>query len=290
MALHHSTPESASTQRKTPDSLNVEHGVCEIAIMKIMRCRLSLKQQLTRDLDLDDPMNTVLRRQVIRSKPILEAIYMEWYAKILQSLGDNTLNVLELGSGAGFLEEYLPNVTTSEVFPLEGIDTVIDATKIDLPDSSLDAIVMTDVLHHIPNIDAFLSEAIRTLRPGGRVVMIEPWNTKWSKPIFKYLHHEPFNTQSQSWDLPIGGPLSNANGALPWIVFVRDRQRLNRLYPQLRIVAIEPLMPISYLISGGLATSINLPKSIFKIVRRLESGALRERGAMFALIVLQAEK
>lgn len=255
-----------------------------------MRFNFSFKQPLTRDIDLDDPRSTLLRRQVIRNKPILEAIYREWYTKILLSLRSQTLRVLELGSGAGFLKEYLPNVITSEVFPLEGIDTVIDATKIDLPDSSLDAIVMTDVLHHIPNIDSFFSEAIRTLRPGGRVVMIEPWNTKWSKPIFKYLHHEPFNTHTMTWDLPVGGPLSNANGALPWIVFVRDRQRLNRLYPELRIVAIEPLMPISYLISGGLATSINLPKSIFKIVRRLESGVLRERGAMFALIVLQADK
>jgi len=44
-------------------------------------------------------------------------------------------------------------------------------------DGSLRAIVMTDVLHHIPNVESFFAEAARCVRPGGVIVMIEPWLT-----------------------------------------------------------------------------------------------------------------
>ena len=46
-----------------------------------------------------------------------------------------------------------------------------------MADASLDGIVMTDVLHHIPDCTSLFHEAARVIRPGGRVVMIEPWNT-----------------------------------------------------------------------------------------------------------------
>jgi ubiquinone/menaquinone biosynthesis C-methylase UbiE len=47
---------------------------------------------------------------------------------------------------------------------------------------------MTDVFHHIPKPEAFLKEASRCLRPGGRIVMIEPWICGWSKLVYGYLH------------------------------------------------------------------------------------------------------
>jgi 2-polyprenyl-3-methyl-5-hydroxy-6-metoxy-1,4-benzoquinol methylase len=48
---------------------------------------------------------------------------------------------------------------------------------------SLRGIVMTNVLHHIPDARAFLKEAARCLHPGGVIAMIEPWVSPWSRLI-----------------------------------------------------------------------------------------------------------
>jgi hypothetical protein len=53
--------------------------------------------------------------------------------------------------------------------------------------------------------------------------MIEPWVSTLSRPIYTRLHHEPFNPDAKDWSFPDTGPLSGANGALPWIIFQRDR-------------------------------------------------------------------
>ena len=49
-----------------------------------------------------------------------------------------------------------------------------DAEKLDIPDSSIDAIFYGGVLHHIPLLDKVYSEAYRILKPGGKFVAIEP--------------------------------------------------------------------------------------------------------------------
>ena len=245
-----------------------------------------LSHPLTRGLDPDDPQTTLLRRRIINDKPFLRRIYAEWYQHLCVRLPIDAGKVLEIGSGAGFLAEFVPGLITSEVFPLEGVELVEDATALSFADGSLDAIVMTDVLHHIPQVERFFAEAARTLRVGGRLLMLEPWHTAWSRFIYQRFHPEPFRPNAPDWSLPPGGPLSSANGALPWIVFDRDRLRFEAEFPQLRIASITPLMPTAYLASGGVSMRSLAPGFLYSTVRGLERNVLREHGAMFALIEL----
>lgn len=247
----------------------------------------ALSHPLTRGIDVDDPRSTLLRRQIIQSKPFLRQLYAEWYERICSRLPADPRVVLEIGSGAGFLKEYLPDLITSEVFELDGVDRVEDATALSFDESSLDAIVMTDVLHHIPDVSLFFAEAARTLKSGGRLLMIEPWRTHWSQWVYQHLHPEPFRPDARDWQLPPGGPLSGANGAIPWMVFDRDRAEFQRRFPELEIVSIAGLMPLSYLASGGVSMRALAPGRAYRTVRALERGLLHERGAMFAFIELR---
>ena len=113
--------------------------------------------------------------------------------------------------------------------------------------------MFTGVLHHIPNVRRFLSEASRCLRIGGKVLMIEPWVTPWSRIVYTYLHHEPFDAEVKDWSFSSSGPLSDANIAIPWMVFKRDRQTFESEFPELRILEIKPFLPFRYVVSGGLA-------------------------------------
>lgn len=251
--------------------------------------RTLLAHPLTRGRSIDDPGTTELRASIIRSKPFLHAIYKEWYRALRDRVPTGNGAVLELGSGAGFFPEFLPEVITSEVFPCAGVQLVADARKLPFADGALRSIVMTDVLHHIPDVGAFFSEAVRCLRPGGTVVMIEPWRTKWSELIYTHLHHEPFAPDAQQWAFPAKGPLSDANGALPWIIFRRDRERFAQTYPLLAIEEVEPMMPFRYLVSGGVSMRSLMPgfsTPVWKGIERLCQPAI-DRLAMFALITVR---
>ena len=247
---------------------------------------LRLSHPLTRGLSVDDPQTTLLRRRIIRDKTFLRSIYCEWYGKIVSHLPASRKAVLELGSGAGFFTEFLPEVITSEVFEMPGVARVVDACDLPFPAQALDAIVMTDVFHHIPDSGRFLHEAARCIRGGGRVIMVEPWRTPWSEWVYTRLHTEPFSPDG-SWTLPPAGPLSGANGALPWIVFERDRLRFEQDHPQWRLLGVKVMMPFVYLLSGGVSLRALAPGWMYGFCRRLERRLNQCRWGMFALIVLE---
>ena len=210
-------------------------------------------------MQIDDPATTELRKQIIASKPFLKAIYDEWYQTLADELPPIDGKVLELGSGGGYCSDFIPGLITSEAFPCSTVQMVVDAQRMPFEDGTLRAIVMTNVMHHIPNVREFLKEATRCLRSGGKILMIEPWVTSWSKIVYTRLHHEPFDPNSAEWTFPARGPLSGANNAMPWIVFERDRAKFEAEFPELSVEKIQPFMPFRYLVSGGVTMRNLMP-------------------------------
>lgn len=248
-----------------------------------------LEHPLTRGLDIDDPRTTHLRRRIVAEKRFLRRIYEEWYGMLAASLPEGPGAVLELGSGAGFLRDFVPGLVRSEVFFCPGIDAVLDGLALPFAPGSLRAIAMTNVLHHLPRPVRFFTEAARCVRPGGVITMIEPWVTPWSRLVYTRLHHEPFDPGARDWEIPAGGPLSGANGALPWILFRRDRELFERAAPEWRVRSVEPFMPFRYLISGGISMRDLSPAASFPLWRGLERALhpFRHRLAMFAHVVAE---
>jgi SAM-dependent methyltransferase len=217
---------------------------------------------------LDDPDTTDrIHRAIIARKPFLRNLYLEYYQtfrQMLPDLGPRPV-LVELGSGGGFLQEVLPRAITSDVMDLSNIAVRLSGMALPFKAKSLDAIFLLDTFHHIPEVGKFLSEADRCLKKGGRVVMVEPANTWWGRFIYRNFHHEPFETQG-SWKFAAAGPLSTANGALPWIVFSRDRSRFNQEYPRLKLRRFEAHTPIRYLLSGGFSLPQLVPSFCFTLV------------------------
>ncbi len=248
-----------------------------------------LTHPLARELDPDNPDAMAGFRQIIRNKGYLQKIYHEWYQLIVASLPPGSGPVLELGSGAGFLMEYIPDLVTSDFLRIRDISLVLDAHEMPFANSRFRAIVMTDVLHHLSGPRRFFSEATRCLERDGRIVMVEPWVTTWSRVVYSKLHHEPFDTETHEWGFPPKGPLSGANGALPWILFSRDYELFRREFPQWHLISLKPMMPFSYLLAGGLSLRSLAPGSAYGLVRRAENllEPWMDKVAMFALIVLE---
>jgi hypothetical protein len=248
-----------------------------------------LQHPLTKGMNLDDPGTTSLRKQIIQEKPLLKSIYQEWYRTISEHLPTVDGPVLEMGSGAGFLKAYIPDLITSDIFPIAGNDIACEAQQLPFHNNCLRALVLINVLHHISDPLLFFKDAERCVKKGGAIIMVEPWVSSWSRIIYSKLHHEPFDPASLSWTLPPSGPLSGGNDALPWIIFQRDRE-LFMQQTNWRIKLIEETMPFRYLLSGGVSMRNLMPAWVIRPLTFLEksmSPGLLNKTAMFAIVVLR---
>ncbi len=238
-----------------------------------------LTLEKTRDIELDSPETIAIHRDVILHKPFLRKYYEGVYAIFRRELGELSTvagQSLELGSGGGFLKKVLPDVITSDVSQDASIDKVIEADHLPFPASSLKVIFLLNVLHHIKNPETFFREADRCLVTGGRVVMVEPYNSFFSRILYKRFHHEPFDENAETWNLDGDGRLTDSNQAMPWIIFWRDRARFETRFPRLRIRSREPHTVFSYILSGGLTLRAMAPAwsfSLWHSIDRLLSNA-----------------
>src|SRR4051812_19105576 len=161
---------------------------------------------------------------------------------------------IEVGAGIGTLRESLPSVVATDVEPTPWSELVVDAQDLPYADASLANVVGVDVLHHVPRPMRVLAEVRRTLRLGGRLVLLEPYGSLVSTAAYRFAHHEdwdpgadPFADAAQSSDRPL-----DANGAIPTLLFFRRMDELRRRFPELRLVHRERLAMLAYPLSGGL--------------------------------------
>lgn len=209
-----------------------------------------------------------LHRRIIKKKGFLKRLYTDFY-KVFISVKIPEGMVVELGSGAGFIKEVLPSVITSDVIKSPGIDRIINVTNLPFKRQSISAFLMLDVFHHIKDPIKALRELERCLKVDGKIVMIEPYNSIFGSFIYRHFHHERFDPNSD-WKVKGRGRMSDANQALPWIVFVRDRKIFERKFPKLKIINITPHTPLRYIFSGGLSKPQLLPSFTYGLILFIE--------------------
>lgn len=198
----------------------------------------------------------------IQSRPLVKFCYDTWYDCFqhdIQSVPQSrtTPQILELGSGGSYFDSRFPDVITSDVVPGVGKMT-IDGRSLPFGNHELDAIVASHVFHHIPDVELFLQECERVLRPGGCLSLIEVAHTPLSKIIFKHFHPEPYDENRREWKFDSRGNM-DANQALSWMVFVRDRSLFEKKFPTLKIETISYLPWLTYLFSGGVTKPSLIP-------------------------------
>lgn len=240
-------------------------------------------------MDLNSYSALLEHRKIIRKKTFLKKLYFDFYQEFTNaSLVEG--KIIELGSGAGFLKELMPHVVTSDVIDGPDIDKVFFADKIPFKSSSVAAFLMMDVLHHIKDPKRALREMERCLKKGGKIIMIEPYISAWGSFIYKYIHPEKkgFNPKA-GWKIKGNGRMTDANPAMAWIIFKRDRKLFEKKFPNLKIIRFDPHTPLRYLISGGLFSFQLLPTAFYPFIIFLEKKLeiFNEEIGMFVTIELQ---
>ena len=247
---------------------------------------MSIKYDI--DYPLDSPERTIYHHEIIMRKRFLRSLYEQWYFEFIKEIKNLPNDVfIELGSGGGFFKELEPKVICTDILELPTNDMTFSALEMPFGDHSVGGIFMIDTFHHIPDIELFLNEVDRILAINGKMIMIEPANSLWGRFIYKNFHHEPFNTNG-GWTFPQKGPLSGANGALPWIVFDRDRIIFNTKFPHLKLDKIKYRNPLLYLTSGGISFRQLFPDFMFPVINKIDQllPKLSKQISMFQLITI----
>ena len=160
---------------------------------------------------------------------------------------------IEVGAGLGLASLSGNHWIKSDVEGAEPLSLLNYAEALPYKDASLDAIVLKDTWHHIPDIEGFLTEALRVLRPGGVVAVFDPYWSLLGRFVYRFLHQERWDASTESWSFPSTNPW-DSNQALTYLMLKRDRTEFDRRWSaKFSVIEPRPLVGPSYLLSGGVS-------------------------------------
>jgi SAM-dependent methyltransferase len=207
-----------------------------------------------------------------RSKPLLRRLYRDWYRLVASRLSTVGGPTVELGSGIGRFKEVVPDTVLTDVVPTPYADAVVDAAALPYADGSLANIVLVDVFHHLARPGRFLDEAARTLAPGGRAVLLEPYCSPVSTLAYRNAHHEDVDLDADPFadDPALEASPWLANQALPTIAFFRRSDELARRWPALELAERRRLSLFVWILSGGFSRRGLAPVSLYRPLSAVE--------------------
>lgn len=229
------------------------------------------------------------QREIWWEKRALRLHYTDFYDRIIRWLPDGD-QVYEIGCGSGNFKQYYPSVIATDLFDQPWVDRVLSTESLvpQLGQSRVDALVMIDVIHHITNPLGFLKDAALVLRPGGRVIMVEPYISKLLGRVYGGMHHEAMDLEDDlAGPRPAFDPqIEYANQAVPRLLYDFRDEWFSGAHGGFRLVHSERFAGLLYMLSGGFNYRNLIPYHLHRALKPIEDVIIRVLPAHLALRVL----
>lgn len=223
----------------------------------------------------DSPDFFSIQRKVLRKNKIIRDVFTEfhqYFLKLEKQYSDGFGKRIELGTGSFSIKLLDSKILSSDVVKNKYIDLKLDAEKMKLKNNSVKSFFLQNVFHHIANPTLFFKECERVLSKGGIVIILEPYHNFISKILYSRIsNNEYFDKNEIKWSLKKKSRMSFANQAQSYKIFVRDKKKFKKLYPNLNIVHISLAHnSFRYLFSGGIYFKQLFPNFFFTYLKKLE--------------------
>lgn len=244
--------------------------------------------------DLTNMSRKVLDRQLRawNRKPGLRLLYGRWFDMVRREMSEVQGPALEVGSGIGKLKEHIPELIALDLEPTCWTELAGDAQRLPIKDETLSNIVAFDVLHHLPRPMRFFREARRALKPGGRIVIMDPYASFFSRIVYGFFHEECLNMDCDPFDEAkalCADEAFDSNQGVATIIFWRHLDDFKKACPGLKIVYRGRMSLLAYPVSGGFSGRSLLPAPLLGALDYIESkcGFLAPAMAFRTLVVLE---
>lgn len=208
-------------------------------------------------------------------KPILKTIYRGFHEDIAKHLSALEASlVVELGSGIGNIKDVIPNALRTDLFPNPWLDQTENAYKLSFGNNTVSDLILFDVFHHLRYPGTALSEFWRVLRPGGRVLVFDPYISLLGLLIYGVMHHEPIGwhdkiiwNSPEDWS-PDQADYYAAQGNATRVFYSRITEPK---FEQWKIITRQRSSAFSYVASGGYSGPQLYPDRFYPQICSIES-------------------
>jgi len=213
-----------------------------------------------------------LHLDIWSKKEVTREIYKEWYQMLTASMLNDGGETLELGSGTGNYKKFNNKIIASDIQKSEFIDVCLNAEFLPFSDNTLSNILLIDVIHHLSDPLFFMDEAFRTLKKGGRIILLEPFPSLFSRIVYFLFHKEPFkyNVDYFSGSHQHNKNPWDSNQAIPYLLFFKNINKFKSKY-NVNIVKKEKLAFFLYPLSGGFEGPSLINLKLYKLLKPIES-------------------
>jgi SAM-dependent methyltransferase len=195
-------------------------------------------------------------------RPLVRRVYRDWYRMIVRRLAEGPGDTIELGAGIGKFLEARPDAILTDIEPTRWTNRVVDAHALPSEAGTVRNLVLLDVFHHLADPTTFFDEAERVLAPGGRVVIVDPYCSPVSTPLYRRFHHEradlsasPLERDEQTNAAPL-----ESNQARATLIFYRHLDEYRHRWPSLPMIEQHRFAMILYPLSGGFTRPALIPR------------------------------